>query len=467
MGLPENIYAQSPLWMQNLLVSAYGWQWKQRRFGGVFPAEYIKAKERENYSVQQWKGYEQQQLPRLLIHAFTNVPYYRESFSRAGITLDQIKKISAEKLLTPPVLTKEGLRKSGTSTLLAATKEKNGTFIASSGSTGTPTQILFSHAMHQRWMALFESRVRNWAGVNSFMPRGMIGGRRVLPKAANTPPYYRYNIFEKQVYFSAYHISAKNAKNYLEGIDKYQVQYMTGYAMSNFLLAGFFKELNLELPQLKAVITSSEKLTPEMRQTFSEVYHCKTYDGWSGVEACALITECEHGSLHVSPDAGIIELLDDDLKPVPTGVAGNVYCTGFINYDQPLIRYQIGDSMIMSGNACSCGRNMPVVQEILGRVEDVIVGKDGRQMVRFHSVFNGLRSVKQAQVIQNNRDEIYIKLVADGVLDRDEEIAIRKRIESQLGEIRITVETVKEIPLNNNGKFQAVISKLSESIKRR
>ena len=46
----------------------------------------------------------------------------------------------------------------------------------------------------------------------------------------------------------------------------------------------------------------------------------------------------------------------------------------------------------------------------------------------------------------------------------DEEIAIRKRIESQLGEISITIETVKEIPLNNNGKFQAVISKLTGSI---
>ena len=81
-----------------------------------------------------------------------------------------------------PILTKENLRIFGKSTLLAAEREKNGTFIASSGSTGTPTQLLFSHAMHQRWMALFESRVRNWAGVSSFIPRGMIGGRRVCQR---------------------------------------------------------------------------------------------------------------------------------------------------------------------------------------------------------------------------------------------------------------------------------------------
>ncbi len=446
------------------MVSAYGWQWKQRRFGGMFAHEYAQAKERENYTVQQWAEYEQQQLHRLLVHAFTNVPYYHESFSNAGINVDQLKKINVEGLAVLPILTKENLRIFGKSTLLAAEREKNGTFIASSGSTGTPTQLLFSHAMHQRWMALFESRVRNWAGVSSFIPRGMIGGRRVLPKAVNTAPFYRYNIFEKQVYFSAYHISAVNAKSYLEGIRKYQLQYMTGYAVSNFLLARFFKEMNLDAPLLKAVITSSEKLTPEMRQTFSDVYHCKTFDGWSGVEACALITECEHGSLHISPDAGIIELLNNEMKPVPAGIAGDVYCTGFVNYDQPLIRYKIGDTMIMSDKTCSCGRHMPVVQEVVGRIEDVIVGKDGRQMVRFHSVFNGLHSVKQAQVIQRSLDEIQIRLVADGMLVSDEEIAIRKRIESQLGEISITIETVKEIPLNNNGKFQAVISKLTGSI---
>ena len=174
--------------------------------------------------------------------------------------------------------------------------------------------------------------------------------------------------------------------------------------------------MNLDAPLLKAVITSSEKLTPEMRQTFSDVYHCKTFDGWSGVEACALITECEHGSLHISPDAGIIELLNNEMKPVPAGIAGDVYCTGFVNYDQPLIRYKIGDTMIMSDKTCSCGRHMPVVQEVVGRIEDVIVGKDGRQMVRFHSVFNGLHSVKQAQVIQRSLDEIQIRLVADGML---------------------------------------------------
>lgn len=448
--------------MQNLLVSAYGLQWKKRRFGGLFPQAYKAAKERENFTAAQWQEYQQQQLEQMLVHAFEHVPFYKERFSNAGVNLTTLKKITPDNINKLPVLTKELLRKYGTTTLLADNKEKNGDFFASSGSTGTPTQILFSHAMHQRWMAIFEARVRNWAGVTSFEPRGMIGGRRVLADAANKPPFYRYNTFEKQVYFSAYHISALNAADYLHGMQKHGVHYMTGYAMSNYFLARFFKESNIEAPALKAVITSSEKLTSEMRQTFAKVYHCKTFDGWSGVEACGLITECEHGSLHISPDAGLLEVLDDNMQPVAENTAGTVYCTGFLNYDQPLIRYNIGDKIILSGKQCSCGRAMPVVQDILGRVEDVIIGKDGRQMVRFHSVFNNLQNVKQAQVIQETTDTIHVKIVTEGNATAAEQQAIKDRIISQLGDMQIFIEEVAAIPLNNNGKFQAVISKLKK-----
>lgn len=446
--------------MQNLLVSAYGYSWKQRRLGGVFTEEYTKAQQREDFTAVQWQEYQLQQLQKILLHAIEQVPFYKQAFLSKGLTAAQLKNITPETIIQLPVLSKEALRKYGSSLLLSEKREKGGSFFASSGSTGTPTQILFSHAMHQRWFALFELRVRNWAGVSSNIPRGMIGGRRIIPGAANTPPFYRYNSFEKQVYFSAYHINAKNAADYVKGMQRHKVTYMTGYAMSNFFLARFFKEQNIEAPQLKAVVTSSEKLTDDMRQLFKEVYGCKTFDGWSGLEACGLITECNHGSLHISPDAGLIEILDHNLQPVAPGIAGTVYCTGFLNYDQPLIRYNIGDQIILSEKQCACGRQMPVVKEIIGRTEDVVIGKDGREMVRFHSVFNGLKSVKQAQVIQQNIDEIFIKVVTDGGLSLTDVALIKLRTESQLGAVQIHIEQVNEIPLTANGKFKAVISTL-------
>jgi phenylacetate-CoA ligase len=197
--------------------------------------------------------------------------------------------------------------------------------------------------MHQKWSGAFECRIRNWANLSIKDGRGMIGGRRVVTQSDSNGPFYRYNYFEDQIYFSAYHISSNTTQDYVNAIEKYKPSYMTGYAMSNHILARFIEQNNLKVSPLKAVITSSEKLTMEMRDTFARVYGCKTYDSYSGVEACSLISECEFGKLHVSPDVGYIEFIKEDGSYANLGEYGEMVCTGFLNYDQPLIRYRIGD----------------------------------------------------------------------------------------------------------------------------
>lgn len=464
MSLQEKIYERSPVVIQNLLISAFGYHWKNRRFGGIFPKEYEAAKNRENFTKEQWDNYQQENLEALLLHAFNSVPYYTEAFKQNGLTSHDLRNIDFSSIHNIPILVKDELRRFGQTNLVSNQREKNGSFLSTSGSTGTPVRILYSHAMHQKWFGMYEARIRNWAGVSSFIPRGMIGGRRIISGAAGNPPFYRYNYFEKQVYFSAYHINTVNASNYLEGMRRHKVEYMTGYAMSNFFLARFFKENKLDAPELKAVLPSSETLTAEMRQMFKDVYNCKTFDSWGSVEACGMVSECEHGSLHVNPDAGILELLDDGLKPVADGTAGDVYCTGLINFDQPLIRYKIGDRMIRSAEPCACGRRMPVIKEIVGRTEDVVIGRDGREMVRFHSIFYSLQKIKKAQVIQEDLNSIHIKVEAESSLSKGEQDVIRQRVESQLGDIEVTIEEVSSIGLNRNGKFQAVISKVKRNV---
>ena len=271
----QKVYPSLPVFAQNLAISAYGYYWHKRRFGGIFKEEVRGFLEREGFSAQQWRDYQTVQLRKLLVHAYENVPLYRERYSDHGLSLSQIRRFELEDLSKLPFLTKDDLRKFGTSTLLSHKREIGGTFFSSSGSTGTPTQILYSYAFHQRVNAFMEARVRHWAGVSGATPRGMIGGRRIIPDAANRPPFYRHNIFEQQTYFSAYHISSQNAQNYLKGIRENGVEYMTGYATSNYFLATNFDQLNLPAPNLKAVITSSEKLTAAMRNLFYKVYGCK------------------------------------------------------------------------------------------------------------------------------------------------------------------------------------------------
>lgn len=464
MGFNDKFYANAPVTFQNLAISMFGFHWKNRRFNGIFKHELGKFKERENYTHQLWNDYQILELRKILLHAFDTVPFYFEKYKASGIKRTHLEKFELHDIKKLPYLEKEELRKFGKTTLVSRNPEKGGNFFSSSGSTGTPTSILYSIPFHQRWSAAFEARIRHWANVSRFDPRGMIGGRRVIPQADASPPYYRYNFFEKQTYFSAYHISRKTAKNYLEGIIKNKVSYMTGYAMSNFFLANTFDELGLEAPPLKAVITSSEKLTKEMRSKFREVYNCKTFDSYSGVEACGLISETKDGEFLVSPDVGIMEFIDENGNDIKPGQSGEVISTGLLNFDQPLIRYRIGDRVRLANKqSTASGLEMPVIEEIEGRVEDKVVGKDGREMVRFHGLYINVPHLIAAQIIQNDYDDFTFNVVVeDGFSDREEQI-ISQRLRSQIGEASIRFNRLQEIPQNNNGKFQAVISKLNQS----
>jgi phenylacetate-CoA ligase len=460
----DKLYSKSPVWLQNLGVSLYGYKWQRRRFGGIFNTESALFKNREQYSLQQWEDYQLAALRKLLLHSFETVPFYNKKYTDAGFDIHRLRNFELGDLQYLPCLEKAELRNFGSSTLLSSKREQGGEFHSSSGSTGTPVQILFSYGMHQRLSAAVETRIKNWAGLSRFDARGMIGGRRVVNDGVSGGPFYRYNLFEKQVYFSAYHIAASNAGDYLNGIKKYDLQYMTGYAMSNFFLARFIEEMNLKAPPLKAVITSSEKLTPEMRETFKRVYQCKTFDSYSGVEACGLISECEFGGLHISPDVGIFEIIKEDGSPCKPGEEGEVVSTGFLNYDQPLIRYRIGDMVKLSTQQnCSCGRKMPLVDEIVGRIEDTVIGKDGRELVRFHGIFINLNSIVEGQIIQHTLDDFEIKVVLTNELTRQQKDIITKRMFSQLGEVKLAIHEVPFIARNQNGKFKAVISNVKRN----
>jgi len=457
----ENFYYKLPVGLQNACISCYGLFWKNHRFGGIYNESYAEAIEREFFSYEQWEEYQTRQLRKLLINAFDNVPFYKKKYTDEGISRDFLERITLEELKQLPYLTKNELRQFGKSTLLS-TKKGRGMFCYSSGSTGTPTAIYYGIDFHQKWSGIFEARIRNWAGISRKMARGMIGGRRILPQSELKAPFYRYNIFEKQTYFSAYHLTSGTAADYIEGMEKHNVEYMTGYAMSNFFLAEFIEKNNLRAPKMKAVITSSEKLTPEMRKVIERVYNCKTFDGYSGTEACGLITETQEGQLLVSPDVGIMEFIKEDGSYATNGEEGEIVSTGFLNYDQPLIRYRIGDKATLSKNQISKSKHsMTIVDEITGRVEDVIVARDGRKIVRFHGLYLEIPGLVSAQIIQHDLEHISFNLVCDRHYTKESsEKVIKSRLESQIGKFEVEFNYPESLPIEKNGKIKAVISHL-------
>ncbi len=458
----EKLYRRAPVWAQNAAVSLYGILYRQERLGGVFSKYVGEFQDRDHWSEEHMANFLELRLREVLVRAFCEVPYYSETWRLVGFSQQQLEKFTLADLPKIPVTYKRDLV--GNAELFVAqdtaTHKKLHRY-HTSGSTGTPVTSIVSPEDHQRFFAAREVRSFGWAGTSIKVPRSTIGGRIVVPEADSRGPFYRYNRTERQVYFSAFHISPGHVVNYLKGFNRYRPMVLTGYAHSYYTLARMMREQDLQLDYTPtALVLGSEKLTPEMKNVIREAFRARAYEEYGAVEPCVLATECEAGSLHINPDYGIVEILDDHDLPVPAGKLGRIVCTGLLSQTQPLIRYDIGDLGILSKKSCTCGRNhLPVLEEVVGRKEDVIVGLDGRETVRFHGLFIDLPNLLEGQVVQEDLDFIRVRVVARPGFGRGEADLIRRRLQERLGPIRVKVERVSEIERTERGKFQAVISR--------
>jgi phenylacetate-CoA ligase len=461
----ETLYRNAPVWLQNLAVSLYGVSYRRERLGGVFDKTVAEFQARDRWSRERMQHFLERELQSVLQRAFRQVPYYSQKWKAAGVNLSDLARMTISDLPKLPATPKRDLvgnEHQFVARNIAARKKL--VRYCSSGSTGTPVTCIYSAEDHQRFFAAREVRSFNWAGTSLRSPRGMIGGRIVVPDPNSAPPYYRYNWAERQVYFSAFHISPDHVHDYLEGIHRHRPRVLTGYAHSYYTLGRMILEKGLRLDYSpSALVLSSEKLTPEMKAVIQEAFRARPYEEYGSVEQCALATECEFGSLHIQSDFGIVEIVDEHDMPVPDGEPGRVLCTSLLSEAQPLIRYDLGDFGMLSAGRCDCGRDhLPVLRELTGRSEDAIVGRDGRQIVRFHGLFIDLPHVLEGQVIQETRDFIRVRVVARPGFGRREQELICARLRERLGRIHVEVERVDRIERTARGKFRAVISRLTE-----
>lgn len=462
----DKVYRHVPVWAQNLGISLYGLSYRRERLGGVFTSSVKDFRTRDRWTRERMDAFLQQRLRSVLQQAFHEIPYYSQRWQAIGLNAKAIERFSIPDLSNIPITPKRDLV--GNAQMFVAqdaSRKKNLHQYYSSGSTGTPITSILSAEDHQRVLAAREVRSFGWAGASVLSPRAMIGGRLVVPTADAGPPYYRYNWPERQVYFSAFHISPSRVCDYVEGFNRYRPEVLTGYAHSYYTLARMMLSQGMRLDYAPAaLVLSSEKLTPEMKRVIHSAFRARPYEEYGAVEQCVLATECEAGNLHVNSDFGIAEIVDERNQPVPAGVKGRIICTSLLSETQPLIRYDIGDIGMLSRDGCACGRDhLPVLQEVTGRVEDAIVGVDGRQTVRMHGLFVDLPSVLEGQVIQEALDCVRVRVVTQPSFDAKEQQIIRRRLQERVGNVQVVVESVDHIERTEGGKFRAVVSRLREN----
>lgn len=459
MGRYDALYARLPVVAQHGVVSTYGLYWHWLRFGPGYAKDLSDYVARDRFDETAWLDWQQRRLRELLRLAVLQVPFYRSTWNQAEKAAAMEGRLDAL-----PLLEKEPIRRDPEAFVRQDMAKSRRLVFQTSGSTGTPIASIWTARELRNSLALREARSAGWAGVSFKLPRATFSGRMVEPQADSRGPYYRFNLAERQAYFSAFHLRPDTARFYVDALRRHRIQWMTGYAFSYYLLARFIIEQDLDVPPLKAVITTSEKLTGEMRTLMERAYRCRVYEEYSTVENAVFASECEAGGLHVSPDAGVVEILRPDGSPCSPGEVGEVVATCLMRDYQPLIRFRLGDLAQWDDRLCKCGRGMPLLREVTGRSEDAVVGPDGRQMVRFHGIFVEQPNVREGQIIQEELRRIRVKVVTtNGFGDADTEDIIR-RVQQRLGvDVEVVVEPVSEIPRTKAGKFQAVVSLLPRS----
>ena len=453
------VYASLPPWARGVAASAYGHYLSWWRYGRDTEAQVEAALERETWTRSRWHAYQEERLAELLHRAATRVPYYREYWARRRSVGDHADHGD---LRNWPVLPKTALRREPSAFLADDVHEKSLFRVVTSGTSGTPITVWRSRRSYRRWYALFEARSRRWYGVHRGSRWAMLGGKAVIPASQREPPYWVWNGGLRQLYLSALHLSEGNGPAYAAAMKSHGVVHLLGYASSMYWLAKIIQKSGVAGPRLEVVVSNAEPFHPHQRAVIGEVFDCPVRDSYGMVEMVAGASECEGGALHLWPDAGVVEVMhDDDDVGVPAGHSGRLICTGLLNGEMPLIRYDVGDRGAVrdweTAAECSCGRSLPVLERIEGRVSDNLIAADGRSRVYVGAIFNDL-AVSEAQIVQESLGLVRVNAVPDQGFTEATARTIAERIRARLGQLEVEIQTVDRVPRGANGKFKSVVN---------
>lgn len=454
----ERIYEHSPVLAQHAMVSLYGWKLARLRYGGDFEKHLQELLRSERFSREELAEYRDEQLRRLIRHCYENVPYYAQMFRDLRITPQDIQ--TATDLEKLPVLTKETVQSQRERFYARNYLSKPCEIIHTSGTTGTTLRIRVDTNGRRKNYAFF-SRLKLWAGVDPLPRTATFAGRTIVPVATRRPPFWRYNLPAKTLLFSSYHLSEKNLPAYLAKLRAWNPELIDSYPSSMETVAAYALANDIEGPRPRAIITSSETLRPDQREAVCRAFRTRVFDQYGCAEQACFISECERGTYHVHPEFGVTEFLPDSAASPESGY--RIVATGFTNWAMPLLRYDMGDLAIPSRRRCDCGREFPVVEQLVGRMDDILIAPDGRRIGRLDPIFKGLQSIRRAQIVQESLRQIRVRIVPGvGFVPAHQE-SIRHELEKRLGrDLEYAFELVEEIPVGARGKFRAVISQISK-----
>lgn len=409
-----------------------------------------------------------QQLKKLISYAMIYSPFYRQRYR--GLSVDEIDLALFKEL---PLLTRKQLQENNHSIDCAELPEFHGgvTDSMTSGSTGSPVKFRTTALTSTLWNAI-NMREQLWH--ERQVDKGSASIRWRGDAVGSPPDGLQFDNWGVPV--SLFHQtgpsyflnSSADVVAQLEWLQKIQPSYLMTHPSNLSALMKLQQAEGIELTGILEVRTVGESVSDELRNEVAEQLNAKMVDLYSSEEFGYLAIQCpEHDHYHIQSESVMVEVLREDGSSCEIGEFGKLVISSLRNYATPLIRYEIGDYGELA-EPCSCGRGLPVLKRVHGRVRNMLLHPDGStHWPNFgFRKFMQVADVRQFQVVQHALDEVELKLVLGDPLSFAAELAIKDILRKSLGyPFNVNITYHKALARNANGKFEDFVSLLALATK--
>jgi len=360
-------------------------------------------------------------------------------------------------------LTKDIIRENQTELLSTSFGEKYLKPNSTSGSTGTNLKFYSDRKTSHTQAMLF--RNHDWMDLDFFDKEATIWGASWDVNKAKQFLTSVKNKLKGNILLSGYQLSDEMLMNYHKIFSDYKPRLIRSYPSILYMMADFYERKNLKF-QPKAIESAGEKLHSFQRGKIEEVFKTKIFDFYGARDIPLIAQECEyHKGLHIMIENVYLEVVNDYGMPIEEG-EGELILTHLNNKAMPFIRYKIGDRARISKRVCSCGRSLPIIEEVIGRSFEVIEFPNGNKVGGsfWTLVMRSVPGIRNYQVIQNGIDHIKINYIPEGDNIQVNLENLKNRIAAYSGPgLKIEFIEVKDIPVSIGGKFRFVISDIKSN----
>ncbi len=424
------------------------------RLGEGKTLSYWKELERSQYfDAEALQQLQAERLRRLLHHAYSQCDFYRQRFEQASLLPTDIK--SAEDMQTLPILEKRDIQQHGDT--MVARNHTRATLLRdqTGGSTGEPIsfRIDLDRKCSRHAAAL---RHNSWSGWRVGDKVAHVWGATPDIPQDSIKQRIRNSVLDRCIYLDTASVTEAAMRQFVRQLERFRPKIIHAYARSLSLLARFVKDNRLSAWSPHGIVTSAEVLSCQDRKLIEEVFGCRVFNRYGCREFGVIASECEeHDGLHMTAESLLVEVVGEDS---PNGV-GSVLVTDLLNYAMPMIRYRIGDMARLMTDHCACGRSLPRLAGVEGRVTDFLVGTDGQLVSGVFLATYVLAqrpSLGQVQLFQEQAGKVLYRFTGSGAprdLDADIEF-LRNATRRYLGKTAVVdTEIVESLSNEASGKL--------------